>query len=335
MTVTRRIRSDAMASTAASASSSPTVQEQLDLALQRAAVEEALSAGRTYITACFAIYAWDFILTFPNEYKSLWKADRWTPVRFAFFFNRYWSLLVFVQAMYLGWSEINPKTCAKIHILEPIATTILFLNCNFLLGARVWVVWNRRKWIAWFFATFAICGTALQIWAFAPNKALPFHIWVYWVPLLLYDATATAFMLMTPIIQGPNPTRSRLLSVFLRDGLLYFVIVSLCNLINVIYFFIPGQPNRTLNGPLTVTFTTMMASRIVLHLRTVAPDPNSQDGGGKRSGDGGGCGNAAPNFRTPDMEGWLRVSYPGVMVNVETLENAEKRDEITKDSVQG
>ncbi|KAH8914364.1 hypothetical protein BT69DRAFT_1358048 [Atractiella rhizophila] len=83
-------------------------EEWVGLALKRAALEEVLSSGRTYLTgsafsllhvnltkleaACFAIYVWDFILTFPAEYKTMWKAQRWTPVRVAFFFNRYLSL---------------------------------------------------------------------------------------------------------------------------------------------------------------------------------------------------------------------------------------------------
>ncbi|KAH8918174.1 hypothetical protein BT69DRAFT_1354101 [Atractiella rhizophila] len=189
-----------------------TVQEQLDLANQRAAVEAILSASRTYLTACFAVYGWDFIITFPAEYKSMWKGGRWTPVRVSFFFNRYWGLLDFVLVMCFIWLEFKPKTCEKVHFLEPIATTILFLNCEFLLGARVWATWNRRNWVAYFFGLFALVGTAVQVWSFAGNKPLALlpglrgcisaragdkYIWVYWIPLLLYDTTATIFMLMS------------------------------------------------------------------------------------------------------------------------------------------
>ncbi|KAH8918649.1 hypothetical protein BT69DRAFT_1337994 [Atractiella rhizophila] len=187
--------------------STPTVEEQLDLANQRAALEEVLSAS-----PCFAIYGWDFILTFPGEYKAMWKAERWTPVRLSFFFNRYWGLLTFVLAMCLLWLEFTPKMCNKFHILEPAATTILFLNCEFLLGTRVWVMWNRRKWIAYFFGIFAIAGTAVQVLSFAEDDTLRLlpglrgcisirgrdhYIWIYWVPLLLYDTTATIFMLVS------------------------------------------------------------------------------------------------------------------------------------------
>ncbi|KAH8916489.1 hypothetical protein BT69DRAFT_1287690 [Atractiella rhizophila] len=67
----------------------------------------------------------------------------------------YWGLLVIVYARCLLWLEFDPKTCDKIHLIGPAATTLLFLSCQFLLGARVWVI------------------TALQILAFTTSKALP------------------------------------------------------------------------------------------------------------------------------------------------------------------
>ncbi|KAH8913318.1 hypothetical protein BT69DRAFT_1359215 [Atractiella rhizophila] len=163
-----------MSASALSTNTSPTVEEQLDIALQRAAIEDILSASGTYLTACVAIYGWDFILTFPDEYKTMWKADRWTSAgRLMRGLCSFWGLLVIVYARCLLWLEFDPKTCDKIHLIGPAATTLLFLSCQFLLGARVWVMWNCRKWIAWFVGTLAICSTALQILAFTTSKALP------------------------------------------------------------------------------------------------------------------------------------------------------------------
>ncbi|KAH8914366.1 hypothetical protein BT69DRAFT_1358049 [Atractiella rhizophila] len=325
----------------------------LDLALQTAALERILSASRTYLTACFALYVWDFILTFPDEYRDMWKADRWTSVRVSFFFNRYWSLLVFVLAMYLFWFEFTPKTCDKIHILKPIAVTILLLNCQFLLGARVWVMWNRRKWVAYFFGILAMAGTTVQVWSFSQNKALQLlpglrgcisvvrggqnHQWIYWVPLLFYDTTATIFMLVWLIAQRQNGKLSLLPSVFFRDGVLYFVIVTICNLINVVFFSLPTERNPTLNCPLTLTFTSIMATRIVLHLRYVAKSVDSR--GSSRSFPHR-CSDTLPKFRSftiPEpsdtelqseerrIEEKLRASYPGVMVDVEIETKMEAR----------
>ncbi|KAH8920048.1 hypothetical protein BT69DRAFT_444843 [Atractiella rhizophila] len=173
-------------------------------------------------------------------------------------------------------------------------------------------MWNRRNWIAYFFGVFAIAGTAVQVWSVAQNEAL--HLlpglrgcisvgrvqnrqWVYWVPLLLYDTTATMFTLVPIITHWNNTPPTRLLSIFIRDGVLYFIIVFICNLVNVIYFSVPRVLISSLNAPLAIAFTTMMASRIVLHLRSAACRLNSGDGGSASGSYGGN--NTVPKFRSP------------------------------------
>ncbi|KAH8920059.1 hypothetical protein BT69DRAFT_1284305 [Atractiella rhizophila] len=261
--------------------SAPTPEEQVVLASQLAAFEEVLSNSRAYLTACFAIYGWDFVITFPQEYKTMWKAERWTPVRVVFFINRYWGLSTLLVLMAFFWLEIDAKVCNKIHLLEPIFTLILFQSCEFLLGVRVRAMWNRKRWIMWFLGSFQVICATVQVIAIIPNKRLPVppglrgcisvggvdYVWIYWMMPLLYDTTALVLMLIPLIehwrISGGTP----LLKIFLRDGIAYFFIVFICNLVNVIYFRIPNVTNHCFNAPLAVAFTTMMASRIVLNVR--------------------------------------------------------------------
>ncbi|KAH8930579.1 hypothetical protein BT69DRAFT_1379769 [Atractiella rhizophila] len=105
----------------------------------------------------------------------------------------------------------------------------------------------------------------------------------------------------------------------------------------------PTVPNPALNGPLALTFTTMMASRIVLHLRSAASGSHGQNTGPSASS---GRSNIVPKFRNGDvsavpdvhlqsvgrrMEGGLQASYAGVIVDVETEINVEKRLEAVED----
>ncbi|KAH8927583.1 hypothetical protein BT69DRAFT_764566 [Atractiella rhizophila] len=270
-----------------------TLEEQLAFALKREAFEEVLSASRAYLTACFSVFAYDFILTFPQEYRTMWKAERWTPIRVVFFINRYCGLIDLLIFMTFLWIEIDPKVCDKIQFFQPVTTTVLFLACEFLLGARVWAMWDRQRWIIYFFGIFAICGSVVEIIAILPDRRLELppglkgcigtghhsYLWTYWLPPLLYDTTATIFALI-PLIRhwriSPRP-RPRLLTIFLRDGMLYFLVASTCNLVNVIYFLMPNVTNKALNAPLTIAFTTMMASRIVLNLRSGSNQPSTRE----------------------------------------------------------
>ncbi|KAH8915186.1 hypothetical protein BT69DRAFT_1356911 [Atractiella rhizophila] len=346
-----------MSSSGPSSGLNPSEEEQLVLALQREAVAEVLSASRTYLTACFAIYAWDYIVTLPDEYRTMWRADRWTPVRVVFFINRYGGVLNLVTFMCLFWLKIDSKTCDKIHLIEPIGSSILLLGCQFLLGARVWVMWKRQKWVAWFFGILAICGTVIEIWDVVPNKALHLppglrgcfsigrdhkFIWLYWIPPLVYDTTATVFVILPLISHWRNTPRTRLLTIFARDGVLYFVVVSICNLVNAIYFSIPTVANPVLNIPLALAFTPMMASRIVLHLRSADLDANGQDRGTPHGSSLARRNNLTPKSGSHNqydkrggtelrrqslgrrLEEVVPVSYGGVVVKIETATALEK-----------
>ncbi|KAH8914365.1 hypothetical protein BT69DRAFT_1290328, partial [Atractiella rhizophila] len=215
--------------------------------------------------------------------------------------------------MTLLWFEFHPKTCNKIHFFRPIGGIVLFLTCEFLFGARVWVIWNSRKWVAYFFGIFAVAGTAVQVWSVAHNEAL--HLmpglrgcisvgggrreqWAFWIPLLLYDTTATIFMLVPLLAHWRNTTPTRLLSIFMRDGVLYFIIVFACNLVNAVYFSVPGVLVPALNTPLAISFTTMMATRIVLHIRSAAHGSNSCDDDIGNTGGSYGHNNTVPKFRS-------------------------------------
>ncbi|KAH8922486.1 hypothetical protein BT69DRAFT_237652 [Atractiella rhizophila] len=290
----------------------------------------------------------------------MWKAQRWTPVRFAFFFNRYWSLLSVVLTMCFAWLEFAPKTCDRVQVLVPVAGIFVFLGCEFLFGARVWVMWNRRTWIAYFFGILALAGATVQVWAVTHNMALRLppglrgclsvradqnNQWAFWLPLLLYDTTATIFMLKPVLAHCGTTPPSRLLSIFLRDGVLYFIIVFACNLINLIYFCIPSVLIPGLNSSLAILFTTMMASRIVLHLRSVANSP-----GGSNASATHGQSNTSPKFRNlfksdvaelPDaplrsgvrrIDGGMEAAYADVIVTVEADTNMEKRLEAAADA---
>ncbi|KAH8920066.1 hypothetical protein BT69DRAFT_443357 [Atractiella rhizophila] len=242
-------------------------------------------------------------------------------------------------------------------------------------------MWNRKQWIIWFFGIFAVCGTVVEIIAIAPNKRLPIppglrgcissggkdYIWIYWVPPLLYDTTATVFMLIPLIRHWRTSGRTPLLTLFLRDGILYFLVVFICNFVNVIYFNIPNVTNQALNAPLAVAFTTMMASRIVLNLRSPSANIGSGDGGGSSHGGGvgGGTGKmftkSGNHFKpgvggepevhlqslgrqTTDLEkayhhpafDRLNMSNPavmggrGVVVNIETVTNVEKGNDLDR-----
>ncbi|KAG6900524.1 hypothetical protein C0993_009477 [Termitomyces sp. T159_Od127] len=63
---------------------------------------------------------------------------------------------------------------------------------------------------------------------------------------------------------GPN---SRLIQTFLREGIFYYILISIANLINGIFYLQPRQEISAINIPLSVMMGPVLACRLILDLR--------------------------------------------------------------------
>ncbi|KAG6837655.1 hypothetical protein H0H93_004931 [Arthromyces matolae] len=63
---------------------------------------------------------------------------------------------------------------------------------------------------------------------------------------------------------GPN---SRLIQTFLREGVFYYILISIANLINGIFYLQPRQVISAINIPLSVMLGPILACRLILDLR--------------------------------------------------------------------
>jgi len=63
---------------------------------------------------------------------------------------------------------------------------------------------------------------------------------------------------------GPN---SRLIQTFLREGVFYYILISIANLINGIFYLQPRQVISAINIPLSVMLGPVLACRLILDLR--------------------------------------------------------------------
>jgi len=61
---------------------------------------------------------------------------------------------------------------------------------------------------------------------------------------------------------GPS---SRLIQTFLREGVFYYLLISIANLINGIFYLQPRQAMSAINIPLSVMLSPVLACRLVCH----------------------------------------------------------------------
>ncbi|KAH8913356.1 hypothetical protein BT69DRAFT_1344713 [Atractiella rhizophila] len=56
-------------------------------------LEKDLDVSRVYFICCMSVLIWDWIVTFPSEYKYIWRTP-WSIAKVLFLFNRYYTLAV-------------------------------------------------------------------------------------------------------------------------------------------------------------------------------------------------------------------------------------------------
>jgi hypothetical protein len=94
-----------------------------------------------------------------------------------------------------------------------------------------------------------------------------------WLPLL-YDTVVVSFTLYRTANSVYSKSASNLFRVLLREGLLYYSVICTITLVLTIMITSTGQSIRNIASQLHLCLTVAMMSRITLHLRRFANNPN-------------------------------------------------------------
>ncbi|KDQ31863.1 hypothetical protein PLEOSDRAFT_1081272 [Pleurotus ostreatus PC15] len=202
----------------------------------------------------FTVLLWDYIITLPDEVGpgqfirvhntdtikvELFWAGNWSYPRVLFFVNRYQAI---------GWQVVHTMGQVWVHNLVTLSCLSLIIPVHSILGFRVYGLYNREKWIAWFLAILLLGSTAAELYVcvmLSPEllrTALPFsnivvceairgsvsHLYMGLIPAVAFDTSALILVLVRGItyirtqrIAGYR--RSTLLHVLMRDSILYFL----------------------------------------------------------------------------------------------------------------
>ncbi|KAJ3808813.1 hypothetical protein EV368DRAFT_75690 [Lentinula lateritia] len=245
----------------------------------------------TQVYFCDAVVIWDWLVSFPREWRFVWKTH-WTPVKVAYLFCRYWVIAVVPYLLYAFVKDHSRETCEKIYRIPVALAMWNQVGSESVLLIRTYAFFNRNIYILWFLLA-AIGGVvAYQLYVdttqmlllpfvkppfdsgpcFPMSKPHSAHLlgrWFLIIAPLLFDTVVT-FMTVIKAITirrrngGPN---SRLIQTFLREGVFYYILISIANLINGIFYLQPRQVISAINIPLSVMMAPVLACRLILDLR--------------------------------------------------------------------
>lgn len=253
----------------------------------------------------YAVVLWDWIISLPREWQYIWKTS-WTPVKAAYLFCRYWVITVVPYLLYAFVNNHSLETCQKIYkvshlIICNLCSLIVLLQIPVALAMwnqvgsesvlliRTYAFFNRNK-IVLAGLLCALGGMiAYQLYVDTSQMiVLPFlnppfnegpcfpiskphsaHLLGFFIAPLGFDTIVT-FMTICKAFYvrrrngGPS---SRLIQTFLREGVFYYLLISIANLINGIFYLQPRQAMSAINIPLSVMLSPVLACRLILDLR--------------------------------------------------------------------
>ncbi|KAF9041776.1 hypothetical protein BDZ89DRAFT_1009578 [Hymenopellis radicata] len=240
-----------------------------------------------YFCAMYAVVLWDWIISLHREYRFVWNTH-WTPVKIAYLFCRYWVIVVVPYLLYCFVVDHDQETCQRIYRIPVALAMWNQVGSESVLLIRTYAFFNRNVYILWFLIS-AISGvvayqlyvdtTQMLLLPFTPpdirgpcfpmSKPHSAHLLGFFIAPLLFDTLVTLMTIIKAFAirrrnGGPN---SRLIQTFIREGVFYYILISIANLINGIFYLQPRQVISAINIPLSVMMGPLLACRLILDLR--------------------------------------------------------------------
>ncbi|KAF8876345.1 hypothetical protein BD779DRAFT_167389 [Infundibulicybe gibba] len=238
--------------------------------------------------ASLTLLAFDHILTFGEEIELIWKS-RWNLSKTVYLLQRYFAL---ISLSGLTAARLR-GSCGQFYRVEGVAITVIICVVDFVLVVRVWTLYARNWRVFMFLSTL----TTLEIIAMmavdettitagmkgdyvltasttmlcnTPNT--PLHIISFYplAPLIVTSImfTMTLWKCASTLYEYRN-NHMPILSLFLRDGVFWFLAVFVVTLIT----FVNWRYGRVslvtvMNSPMAAVYT-LVSSRTLLNLREI------------------------------------------------------------------
>ncbi|KIJ22045.1 hypothetical protein PAXINDRAFT_105804 [Paxillus involutus ATCC 200175] len=213
----------------------------------------------------------------------------WTPVKVAYLFCRYWVIAVVPYLLFAFVTNHTLEVCERIYKIPVALAMWNQVGSQSVLLIRTYAFFNRNVYIL----VGLVCALAgvvayqlyvdtSQMWllpfvdppydlgpCFPESKPHSAHLLGFFIAPLLFDTLVTAMTVWKAFhirIRNGGPS-SKLIQTFLREGVFYYILISIANLINGIFYLQPRQVISALNIPLSVMMAPLLACRLILDLR--------------------------------------------------------------------
>ncbi|EKM61383.1 uncharacterized protein PHACADRAFT_204552 [Phanerochaete carnosa HHB-10118-sp] len=264
-------------------------------------------AARYSSQAMYAVTVWEWALGLPREWRFIWKTRwtpvkvAYLFCRLVAEIKRRWvadtngtdsSYWVMAVAPYLLWAFCTNHTLEECERVFRIPVALAMWNqiaAEVILLIRTYAFFNRNNYIL-ALLVLALAGVvAYQLYVdtsqmlllpfmtppYTTGPCLPMSkphsadLLGFFIAPLLYDTLVTAMTVIKAVTirRRSGAASSRLIQTFLREGVFYYILISIANLINGIFYLQPRQSISAICIPLSVMLSPVLACRLILDLR--------------------------------------------------------------------
>ncbi|GAA5872033.1 hypothetical protein JCM16303_000951 [Sporobolomyces ruberrimus] len=249
-----------------------------------------ITGSKRFIISWLAVVWFDTLATLPDE-RLFWKS-RWSALKVVFLLNRWISPCLQTLLAALVYATIPPAVCANIAWMQPASIVVIMFFAAILMAIRVYALYSTKVVLVVLavmtFLEVAIMSAAASQFhplllppylgqitnlpgciATGPHGRASALIAVFWAAPLTFDTIIVALTLYNILVIDKRAKNLPVLSNVLRDGMLFYVIISIANLVNVALYAQQDIAVQNFNNPTSTALTSIMVSRLVLSLRKV------------------------------------------------------------------
>jgi len=246
-----------------------------------------------YVTvAAVVTLLYDYTLTFAEEVEFVWQ-QKMSFGKILFLLNRYIPMadLVILMNSYVNQAIRDEKFCTSWWQVDTWLAVLSIAIINTLLLLRTWAIWGRSRnvflslSVLWILCLLTGVGStlyeALTVIGI-PSPGIRPCLSTFPNPNLFYGSCASTIvwdctiLVLTLIKVLPTLQLDRLTPLFsrlLRDGVLYFVIISMASIANIIVIKAAPPALADMLFPFYRSIAVVLCSRLVLNLRGLLLHP--------------------------------------------------------------
>lgn len=238
-----------------------------------------------------AIIFYDHCITLGSEIENIWSRPK-RKSSYLFFLNRYFAFLANLSVTIMRFLPLSESSCLRYHLFRQVLLIVSQVLVCYLLSLRIYALYQRSRVMA----AIMLCsaGTLAGVACFvmfgqksapAPmrsstgcnvgiSKITAIRLAGAWEALVTYDSLIVGLTLWRTVkerrdrrITGVNVT---LVDILLRDGAMYYAVMALCNLANIMTFYFTGPFLRGSLSTFASGMSATMISRLMLNLHSMA-----------------------------------------------------------------